>query len=100
MSLNDYVDEVKRFMEKINIQDDSINLLMPMLEVEFDILKRTPVDNESKFIHQIYDMLFLLFEMAAKYDMDLDEEWEKGRMKKETKYCDGRITMKNVTVRK
>lgn len=88
LSLNDYKDEAKRFIEKINANDDSITKLISMLETEFDILKRTAVEDEDKLRHQIYDMLFLLFEIASKYDMDLDKEWEKGRKKKKEKYGD------------
>ena len=87
MSLNEYRDEAKRFMRKIKTEDDK-NKLISMLEEEFDILKATDVDDENKLRHQVYDMMFLLFEMAAKFDMDLDREWEKGRRKKEAKYAE------------
>jgi hypothetical protein len=36
--------------------------------------------------HQVYDMLFLLFEIAAQRGFDLDAEWNRGRERKEKKY--------------
>lgn len=87
MGLNQYKDEAKRFMEKINAQDENISILFSMLKEEFDILKETSLDNMEKFNHQVYDMLFILFEIAAKFELDLDAEWDKGKKHKENKYC-------------
>lgn len=33
----------------------------------------------DKLRHQIYDMLFILFEIVADNKIDLDAEWDKGR---------------------
>lgn len=40
----------------------------------------------DKLRHQIYDMLFILFEIAADNKFDLDAEWDKGRQRKKEKY--------------
>ena len=56
-----------------------------MLDEEVALLKSSIGDREN-LCHQIYDVLFILFELAGRYDCDLDLEWEKGRCKKQEKY--------------
>ena len=56
-----------------------------MLEEELNILKKV-TDNPAQLKHQIYDMLFLLFEIAADYEFDLEEEWNNGKIRKYEKY--------------
>ncbi|MEG1798321.1 MAG: hypothetical protein RR262_17730, partial [Clostridium sp.] len=57
------------------------------LEEEFQLLKESVDANETnKIRHQIYDMLYLLFEISADYDFDLDSEWNLGKEKKLKKY--------------
>jgi hypothetical protein len=36
--------------------------------------------------HQIYDMMFLLFEIAAANNLDLDSEWQTGAIRKLENY--------------
>lgn len=90
MGLNQYRDEAKRFMEEINAQDENISILFSMFGEEFSILKETSLDSMEEFNHQVYDMLFILFEIAAKFELDLDAEWGKGKKHKEKKYCTNR----------
>ena len=86
-NLNSYVAEAKDFLEKINGLDEGIEQKVKFLEEEFQLLKSSIEANEAERIrHQIYDMLFLLFEISADYDFDLDNEWGIGREMKERKY--------------
>lgn len=79
MELNQYRDEAGSFLKHWDHD------LLDALEAEFKLLK-TSADDADAFRHQVYDMLFLLFEMASKFGMDLDMEWNKGRKRKEEKY--------------
>ena len=85
MNLNLYRDEAKRFLEQIGAETEADEKIFQMLGDEIEELKKSIGDN-VRTCHQVYDVLFLLFELAAKYDLDLDAEWEKGRQKKAAKY--------------
>lgn len=85
MSLNSYRDEAEDFLKKIGAKNDGSDTKVAMLEEEFNILKEVK-DNPDKLKHQIYDMLFILFEIASDHKFDLDNEWNKGRKHKEEKY--------------
>jgi len=87
VSLNSYVDEVKEFLDRVKNSDISTDNILKFLDVEYDLLKNSTTYDE-KLKHQIYDMLFLLFEIAATRKLDLDEEWEKGRENKLKKYSE------------
>ncbi|HHD2752832.1 TPA: hypothetical protein ACOTG0_001627 [Clostridium perfringens] len=48
------------------------------------MLKRAVNDSErDKIEHQLYDMLYLIFEMVADNNFDLDKEWKKVRKRKQ-----------------
>ena len=79
MGLNRYRNEAGSFLAHWDHD------LWEALEAEFELLK-TSVDDPDAFRHQAYDMLFLLFEMASRFNMDLDMEWNRGREKKREKY--------------
>lgn len=85
MTLNHYRNEAADFLRRSGFKDDNCSTKIAMLEEEFSILKKA-TDNPEQLKHQIYDMLFLLFELAAEYEFDLDEEWNKGRIHKYNKY--------------
>lgn len=88
MDLNDYRDEVKGFLLKINSFGKNQEQKLVWLEKEFDLLKSAVKNSDSKAIsHQIYDMMYLLFEIAADNNSDLDSEWINGKKKKD-KYID------------
>ncbi len=53
-----------------------------MLDDELQQLK-TSASDPPKFQHKVYDVLFLLFELAARHNLDLDHEWDNGRLRKE-----------------
>lgn len=87
MSLNDYRDEAGVFLRKIGARNDEsdTDVKINMLEEEFNILKEV-ANNPDRLKHQIYDMLFILFEIASDHKFDLDNEWNKGKRHKEEKY--------------
>ena len=88
MNLNDYRDEVKEFLIKINSFGVNQEQKLAWLEKEFDLLKLAVKNSDNKAIsHQIYDMMYLLFEIAADNNSDLDSEWINGN-KKKVKYID------------
>jgi len=87
MDLNSYIDQVRDFMEKIDILNEGTQKKIDWLEEEFSLLKDSIAANDTdKIKHQIYDILFLLFEICVDYDLDLVGEWEIGRQRKQEKY--------------
>ena len=85
--MNDYRDEAGAFLRAIGAQGETTEELIGMLTGEFELLKNA---NEPDGLrHQIYDMLFILFEIASQHEFDLDGEWETGRERKLRKYIDG-----------
>ncbi len=84
MGLNKYRDEAGDFLARIGAEKD-LEIKIKMLEEEFEQLKSS-IDKPNKFNHQIYDMLFLLFEIASEANVDIDTEWAFGRIRKEQKY--------------
>lgn len=87
MNLNDYKNEVKDFMKKINAFDKNSKKKIDWLEKEFNLLKIAVYNSRHEAIcHQIYDIIYLLLEIAADNDCDLDSEWNKGTEKKQKKY--------------
>ena len=60
---------------------ESDTTLLAMLEEKYGDLKLS-VGEPDQLPHRIYDVLFLLFEIAAKHRFDLDVEWEAGRIRK------------------
>lgn len=85
MNLNNYRDEAEDFLKKLGVQNETLDIKISMLEEEFNLLKKA-TDNQVLLKHQIYDMLFILFEIASDYNFDLEEEWVKGRIRKMEKY--------------
>ncbi len=82
-SLNLLRDEVQlKFLEPLGPRKHTVEQMIESLEEELSILKSSSKDKIT-FGHQIYDMLFILLGLAAQYDIDLDEQWVNGWMKKE-----------------
>ena len=66
---------------------EHVSRILGWLDEELAELKdATDRDDLPKLRHQIYDVLFLLFELAARFDLDLDAEWAAGRERKRVKY--------------
>ncbi len=87
MSLNNYTEEARDFLEKMNALNENIELKLKWLDEEFQLLNNAvEKKDKNKIQHQIYDMLFILFEISADYNLDLDNEWNFGRKRKQEKY--------------
>ncbi|ODU55553.1 MAG: hypothetical protein ABT01_05895 [Clostridium sp. SCN 57-10] len=87
MSLHTYRDEAGAFLASMGAQGEGDAQKLAWLEEEFALLREaSAVGNDARMRHQIYDMLFLLFELAAEHDFDLDEEWRVGAARKQEKY--------------
>jgi hypothetical protein len=86
MSLNDYRNEARDFLQRIDA-DSNMGGILKMLDEEFVLLKKS-IGDPGASCHQVYDMLFILFEIAAIGDFDLDREWQHGRERKRQKYFD------------
>lgn len=90
MALNDYRNEAGEFMAAIGASEEHVSKILGWLDEELAELKdATEKDDLPRLRHQIYDVLFLLFELAAKYDLDLDAEWATRRERKQAKYLKG-----------
>ena len=87
MNLNNYRDEAGEFIASIGAGDEQVSKMLGWLDSELAELKDAANINDlSELRHQIYDAMFLLFELAARFDLDLDSEWAKGRTRKRLKY--------------
>ena len=91
MGLNAYRDEAREFMAAIGVGKEDLSKILGWFDEEQAGLKDAADRNNLPVLrHQIYDLLFLLFELAARFDLDLDAEWAAGRERKEEKYLRGR----------
>jgi len=87
MSLNDYKNEVREFLIIMDCLNGDNHQKITWLNEEFELLKKAVNSlQRDKIEHQLYDMLYLIFEMAADNNFDLDKEWQKGRKRKQEKY--------------
>ena len=91
MTLNEHRDETGRFMAAIGADREPASKILTWLDDETAALKDAATKDDRPVLrHQIYDMLFLLFELAARFDLDLDAEWSAGRARKKAKYLNGK----------
>ena len=91
MELNEYRDEAGRFIAAIGAGGQPVSKILAWLDEETAALKDAAAKGDLPVLrHQIYDVLFLLFELAARFDLDLDAEWSAGRQRKKAKYLDGK----------
>ena len=82
MTLNAFRDEAGAFLKAVDpAGETSVSKLIRMLDEEYATLKAS-IDKPDRLSHQVYDMLFLLFELAATKNIDLDAQWIQGRDKK------------------
>ena len=87
MGLNNYRDEAGEFLKAIGAGDEHVSKILSWLDEELAGLKDAATrDDHPELRHQIYDVLFLLFELAARFELDLDSEWTSGRERKQAKY--------------
>ncbi len=89
--LNNYRDEAGEFLRAIGAEQEDISKVLGMLDKEVLTLKRQAASGETTGLaHQTYDVLFLLLELAARFNLDLDAEWTAGRQRKKAKYLGSR----------
>lgn len=82
MTLNIFRDEAAAFLKKVDpTGNESLSDILVPLDHEYEDLKAC-LENPARMSHQIYDMLFLLLELAANLGTDLDAEWALGRERK------------------
>lgn len=87
MGLNTYRDEVGEFLDKIDAREEPVSRVINMLDEETVLLKES-LDDRDRLSHQLYDVLFLLLEIAAMYNLDMDAEWAQGKERKRAKYLE------------
>lgn len=93
MTLNDYRDEAGEFLAAIGAGEEHVSKIIGWLDDELAALRDAAAGSDlAKLQHQIYDVLFLLLELAARFDLDLDAEWAAGRERKRVKYLKGKGT--------
>ena len=84
--LNDYRDQAHGFLNCVDPGADLPGILRLFRE-ELDMLQHSVDEKQLPSTrHQIYDLLFLVMEMAAVADVDLDAEWQQGLDRKRMKY--------------
>jgi hypothetical protein len=82
MSLNAFRDEAGEFLSAVDPSNERpVSEIIRMLDEEYATLKAS-VGEPDRLRHQVCDVLFLLFELAAKSGFDLDGEWDRGRVRK------------------
>lgn len=80
MGLNVFRDEARAFVAALGTAAADEETVLKWLDEEVAELKASRGDR-ARLCHQVYDVLFLLFSLAAARDLDLDREWELGRAK-------------------
>ena len=87
MNLNDYRDEAGEFLKAIGADGEHVSKIFNWLDEELAGLKEALAREDlPELRHQIYDVMFLLFELAGQFELDLDSEWISGRERKRAKY--------------
>ena len=82
MSLNNLRDQAADFLNKLKADKFTDADILHEIEQKLSMLKKSnAADQES--CNQIYDIIYLLLELAAKHNYDLDAEWQKGQAKKQ-----------------
>jgi len=80
--LNRLRDEAGEFMCRIGAAEDTP---LDMTRRELVTLSRSQ-DDAALFSHKMYDVLFLVMELAHISRVDLEAEWVEGRRRKKVKY--------------
>lgn len=83
--LNLYKNEVLAFLNELGNARADISQMISMVDHKFARLKQV-LSDECDPSHALYDVLFLLFELACECNVDLDKEWALGVQRKKKKY--------------
>lgn len=74
-------------MEAVGEGKGDVDKIVPWLNQSIaELPARLQGDDGQDRAHAVYDALFLLFELAARFDVDLDAQWNKGREINQEKY--------------
>ena len=88
--LNAYRNEAAQFMEAVGeVKGDEKKILRWLTECTAQLPARLQEADPQERGHAIYDAMFLLMELAARFDVNLDEQWDQGRQRKREKYLPG-----------
>lgn len=94
MDLNDYRDEAGDFFRQLGASKQEAATIVKYLKEDFaqlmDFFNGRIIDT-VEMGHKTYDVIFLLMELASRFDTDLNEEWNLGRQRKKKKYLDETI---------
>lgn len=85
MDLNSYKREVQNFLKGLKDKNWSTDHKISELGREYEKLKSSITDKELAS-HQIYDMLFILFEISCDLGVDIEKEWQNGKLRKQKRY--------------
>lgn len=84
MTLNELKNKVKAFEKKAGFDKTDVKKLLGMVDEEIGILKSNLKD--KKIVdHELMDLQILIFQMANRYNTNLNSEWVK-HFKKSEKY--------------
>ena len=76
MALNKLKNKVKKFEKKAGFDKTDVKKLLKMVDEETSIIKSN-LKNKELIEHKLIDLQVLLFQIANRYDTDLDFEWKK-----------------------
>ena len=82
MPLNELKNKVKEFELKAGFDKTDVNKLLEMVDEEIGIIKSN-LENKDVVNHKLADLQVLLFQIANRYNTDLDSEWAKHFQKSE-----------------
>ncbi len=95
MDLNDYRDEAGDFFRQLGASKQEVATIVKYLKEDFaqlmDFFNGRIIDSHEMG-RKTYDVIFLLMELASRFDTDLNEEWNLGRQRKKKKYLDETIS--------
>jgi len=95
MDLNDCRDEAGDFLRQLGASKQEVATIVKYLKEDFaqlmDFFNGRIIDT-VEMGHKTYDVIFLLMELASRFDTDLNEEWNLGRQRKKKKYLDETIS--------
>ena len=86
MELNKLKQKVEEFEKKAGFDKTSADELIKMIEKEINILKSN-LSNKEIMENKLVDLHVLLLQVAVRYNIDLDAEWER-HFKRSEKYLE------------
>jgi hypothetical protein len=81
MALNELKDEVQTFMTSLKNKCYDKKTIIELIDKDLLTLKEN-LNTKSIVDHKLYDLLFLIFELAVHNKTDLDLQWDEGKKRK------------------